>query len=155
MDKIIIKPGPTADSRSCDSSQVSRETLLHSSYQHITDVQQGMLWFIQQLIKRAKNHDFTKIKYFDDFYRDFQNNFKTTDWYNLHKSKQRHHIDEPDGQRQDIDLIDVIEYIVDGIMAGISRWGQYHIKQLPDELLQKAYRNTIQKLLDIIELQKE
>jgi hypothetical protein len=68
MKKIRIKPSPTADSRYCDFSKVSKQTLLHSSQQHISDVRDGMGWFIEQLIDRAKKHDFTKIKYIDDFY---------------------------------------------------------------------------------------
>lgn len=68
MRKLIIKPSPTADSRYCDFSQISKDTLLNSSQQHISDVRQGIGWFIEQLIDRAKKHDFTKIKYIDDFY---------------------------------------------------------------------------------------
>ncbi|OQB10120.1 MAG: hypothetical protein BWY21_00496 [Parcubacteria group bacterium ADurb.Bin216] len=47
MKKIRIKPSQTADSRTCDFSQVSKETLLNATQQHISDVRQGMGWFIE------------------------------------------------------------------------------------------------------------
>ncbi|OQB10121.1 MAG: hypothetical protein BWY21_00497 [Parcubacteria group bacterium ADurb.Bin216] len=36
---------------------------------------------------------------------------------------ERHHIGVPEGQREDIDLIDVIEFIVDTVVAGVARKG--------------------------------
>lgn len=47
MNKIIIKKNEVADSRYCDFSQVSKETLLNATQQHISDVRQGMGWFIE------------------------------------------------------------------------------------------------------------
>lgn len=155
MKKLVIRPSPTADSRTCNYLEVSKDTLLNSSQQHISDVRQGMGWFIEQLIDRAKKHDFTKIKYIDDFYQDFRTNFQKTSWYELHKGMQRHHIGVPQGQRDDVDLVDVIEFIVDTVVAGIARGGQYYTQQLPPELLVKAYHNTIQKFLDVVQLQNK
>ncbi len=153
--KIIIRKSNMADSRTCDFSQVSKETLLNATQQHISDVRQGMGWFIEQLIDRAKKHDFTKIKYLDDFYSNFRTNFQKTDWYELHKGMERHHIGVPEGQREDIDLIDVIEFIVDTVVAGVARKGQYYHQSLSPELLDKAFKNTVQKFLDVIELQSK
>lgn len=154
MNKILIKPSKIVKDQTYGFKNVSREELLHSTQQHIRDVRQGIAWFMEQFAYRAKHHDFTKLKYFNDFYKDFVNNFKTNDWFQLHKNLERHHIADPEGQHQDIDLIDVIEYIVDTVMAGFSRNGSYYMQQLSPELLEMAYINTVQKLLRVIELQK-
>jgi len=45
--KIIIRKSNMGDSRTCDFSQVSKEALLNASQQHISDVRQGMGWFIE------------------------------------------------------------------------------------------------------------
>lgn len=42
---IEIRKSATADSRTCDVSQVSKETLLASSRQHIGDVVKAMAFF--------------------------------------------------------------------------------------------------------------
>jgi len=44
---IIIRKSNKGDSRTCDFSQVSKETLLNATQQHISDVRQGMGWFIE------------------------------------------------------------------------------------------------------------
>jgi adenosylmethionine-8-amino-7-oxononanoate aminotransferase len=33
--------------------------------------------------------------------------------------------------RNDVDLVDVIEYLVDGVMAGMGRTGAYTYQELP------------------------
>ena len=42
MKKIYIKKSQNADTRTCDWSKVTKETLLSDSKQHISDVKQGM-----------------------------------------------------------------------------------------------------------------
>ena len=88
------------------------------------------------------------------FYKDFKNNFKTHQWYDLHKAEQRHHINDEDGIKDDIDLIDVIQHLVDGVMAGIARSGKYIKNNISQDLLQKAFNNSVDKLLKNIQIEE-
>ena len=54
----------------------------------------------------------------------------------------------------DVNLIDVIEYIVDGAMAGMARSGKYRKEEIPKGLLEKAFNNTIELLLSEIVIEK-
>lgn len=144
---IVIKKSPTADTRTCDVKTVSKDELLRSTAFHINDVRKGINYLAGMLGDRAFDHDHTKISYLDDFYRDFQNNFVTTDWWKMHQQKERHHLDSPEGVREDVNLIDVLEWIVDGVMAGKARSGQYYYRKIPSALLQVAVKNTVELLL--------
>ena len=147
-----IKKSQTADTRTCDWSKVSKEQLLQSSEQHIKDVQKG-LDFIRNLLKeKAQNHDYTKIDLIDEFYSDFQTGFEKTGWWEKHQKIERHHFNNSEYIQDDINLLDVLEQIVDGVMAGMARSGEYRCEPISDELLQKAYKNTAKLLLDNIEI---
>jgi hypothetical protein len=154
-DEINIKKSETADTRTCDFKNITRDTLLQSSKSHISDVKKGIDWIIDKLQKAADNHDHTKIEHIDMFHKDFIGGFKTQEWYNLHKKEERHHIAVPEGRRDDVDLIDVIEYMVDGIMAGLARIGKYRKEDIPKDLLNKAFDNTVEKLLKVIKVNDE
>lgn len=148
---IIINKSPTADTRTCDYSKVSKETLLQSSKEHINDVSQGLAYFQNRLKEAAEKHDYTKLSHINEFHKDFQNGFKTKNWYeNIHLKNERHHIAHPKGSREDVDLIDVLEFISDGVMAGKARSGEYRKEDLPKGLLDRAFNNTIDKLLKIV-----
>lgn len=151
MDIIYIKPSPTADSRTCDFSKVDRDTLYESSMQHIADVKKGLDVFCNMLRDAADQHDYTKITEIIRFHRDFVSGFKPTNtWYKMHLKAERHHLNNPDGIRDDVNLIDVIEHIVDNVMSGLARNGEYVSSSLSNELLQKAYENTVKILIDRI-----
>jgi hypothetical protein len=149
---IHIKKSPTADTRTCDVSQVSKEQLLNSSIQHIEDVSKGLLFF-QSLINDAiKKHDYDKISDIDTFYKDFQNDFKTTEWWDRHRKLNRHHLLVEDGIPEDVNLIDVLELIVDCVMAGLARTGYVYNLDLDQDVLKKAFENTIDLLKNNIEV---
>ena len=150
---ITIKTSETADTRTCDYENVSVDQLLSSSKQHIKDVQKGMNYIANKIKEAGKIHDFTKLEKIDLFHKDFINGFKTQKWYDIHKKKERHHIAAKDGVRDDIDLIDVIEFLVDGVMAGLARSGEYRKEELPKGLLQKAFDNTVDKMIKIIKVE--
>jgi len=147
--KITIKKSPTADTRTCDWTNVSQDQLYYSSIQHISDVQLAMQRFILLMNEAAVNHDHTKIGELEQFYADFKTGFKQQSWYDMHKATERHHINHPDGCRDDVNLIDVLEHIADCVMAGKARAGSVTKLELPNEVLQKAFENTW-KLLDSI-----
>lgn len=149
---IRIAKSKTADTRTCDFANTPRQVLLESSQQHIRDVVQALGFFSGMLINAAGVHDFDKIADIDGFHRDFVTGFKKTEWWDRHRRINRHHIDNPDGVPEDVNLIDVIEHISDCVMAGMARRGDVYELKLSDELLQKAFKNTAKLLCDQIVL---
>lgn len=151
---IKIKQSKTADTRTCDYKNVSKEQLLESSYQHIGDVKKGLLYLVTRLVDVACNHDSTKISGIDQFHSDFISGFKTTSWWDKHRQQERHHLSSGDGVPEDVDLIDVLEFLVDGVMAGLGRSGQYRKEKLPEGLLERALNNTVTKLIEEVEVEQ-
>lgn len=153
MKTIKIKPSPSADSRTA-TGKVNKEELLKGSVQHIGDVQLAMAWIVGRLIETGANHDHTKISGIDDFYDSFSRGltgdaFKAEKWYQSHLA-ERHHLTDrcPD----DVNLFDVIERIADITTAGMARSGNVFADTLDAEILQRAYQNTVQLLIDNIEV---
>jgi hypothetical protein len=148
MKKIIIKKSNNADTRTCDWTKVSKNELLKNSKQHIGDVKNGLNLLSKMLKDAGKNHDFTKLTLIDDFHNDFKTGFKRTYWWRKHQEMERHHFNTKKYIKKDVNLIDVLEQIVDGVMAGIARSGKYR-KEVPNtKILLRAYRNTAKLLLD-------
>jgi hypothetical protein len=143
---IHIQKSATADTRTCDVTKVTQEQLLESSKQHISDVEKALRFFALRLRCRAENHDWDKLEFIAGFYADFQTKFKETRWWDKHRRISRHHINYADGVPEDINLIDVLEHIADCVMAGMGRSGSVYELKLPDELLQRAFRNTAELL---------
>ncbi len=143
---IKIKPSQTADTRTCDFKNTSKETLLESSRTHIGDVVKALAFFQSKLTQAAGEHDYDKLTAIDWFHSDFVTGFKETGWYDNHRKIHRHHIDKDDGVPKDVNLIDVIEHISDCVMAGMARSGSVYELKLSDELLQSAFKNTVDLL---------
>lgn len=149
---IQIKKSSTADTRTCDFANTSRETLLASSLQHIGDVVKALAFFQSMLTKAAGEHDYDKLTDIDGFHKDFLTGFKQTGWWDNHRRIHRHHINKPDGVPPDVNLIDVLEHIADCVMAGMARSGSVYELKLPDELLQTAFKNTGELLKSQVEV---
>lgn len=143
---IEISPSPTADTRTCDYTKVEKGALLESSIQHIADVGQALGWFASLLTMAAVRHDADKITDIDGFHADFLTGFKETGWWDRHRSLNRHHLTQEDGIPKDVNLIDVLDFIVDCVVAGMARSGQVYPLALPDTLLQTAFQNTVDLL---------
>ncbi len=143
---IEIQKSETADSRTCDYTKVSKETLLNSSIQHIDDVRRALEFFGNKLEDAALNHDPDKISDIDGFHADFSTGFKQREWWARHKQLNRHHLQESDGVREDVNLIDVLDFISDCVMAGMARSGSVYELKLSPELLEKAFQNTVELL---------
>lgn len=143
---ITIQKSETADTRTCDYANVSKETLLASSKQHISDVCQGIAFFQGLLTKSAQQHDVDKLTDIDGFHADFLTGFKQTGWWDRHRKLNRHHLLQADGIPDDVNLIDVIDFIVDCVMAGMARSGSVYPLPLPTEVLAKAFHNTVELL---------
>lgn len=149
---IKIKQSPTADTRTCDPKTVSKEILLDSSREHISDVGKGLGFFAGKLTEAASVHDYDKLSLIDWFYSEFKTGFATTTWWDNHRKIHRHHLNREDGVPDDVNLVDVIEHVVDCVMAGTARNGEVYDLELPDELLQRAFKNTVELLKNNVEL---
>jgi len=139
---ITIKKSATADTRTCDWSKVTKEQLQVSSVQHINDVRRGIGFFNNLLARSANIHDYDKLSDIDGFHRDFQTGFKSTEWWDKHRTITRHHLLVDDGVPEDVNLIDVLEMIADCVMAGMGRSGSVYPLDITPELLKCAFDNT-------------
>lgn len=163
-EKIQVVESKSADSRTADHI-VSKDELLDASVKHIADVKNALDFFAERLKAVAENHDFTKLAYFEDFYKDFHkaqiegqngnpNAFKNWKWMQEHLGLERHHIEAT--EIEDINLFDVLEYIADIVMAAMARSGKFEKRsEIDKELLAKAFDNTINLLLSKIEVKSE
>ena len=149
---IQIKKSPTADTRTCDFANVSKETLLASSQQHIGDVGAAIGWLAILLCNRADVHDFDKISDIDGFHRDFVTGFKKTTWWDNHRKVNRHHLLEPDGVPEDVNLLDVLDMIADCVMAGMARSGYVYPLNIDPDVLMRAFQNTVELLKTNVEV---
>jgi len=143
---IEVHPSPTADTRTCDYAQVTMQQLLNSSKQHIGDVRAGLSFFIAHLRKAQLVHDPDKITDIAGFHADFVTGFAQTGWWDRHRKLNRHHLNNEDGIPDDVNLIDVLDFIADCVMAGMARSGSVYELKLPPELLERAFQNTVELL---------
>lgn len=151
---ISIKKSATADTRTCDFANVSKETLLESSRQHIYDVDKGLSFFRQMLIAAALRHDHDKISAMGQFHADFVTGFKEHSWWDNHRKINRHHLLQPDGVPEDVNLIDVLEMIADCVMAGMGRSGSVYPLNIDPDVLMRAFNNTAELLKNNIEVEE-
>lgn len=140
---ITIEKSSTADTRTCDFTKVTKQQLLESSVQHINDVRQALNYFKQKLEEASDNHDPDKIDDISGFHRDFVTGFKQTTWWDAHRKLNRHHLTQDDGIPEDVNLIDVLDFIADCVMAGMGRSGSVYPLKLKSELLERAFQNTV------------
>lgn len=145
---IRIHKSKTADTRTCDFANTDKATLLASSRQHIGDVAKALAFFSGKLVEAAGEHDYDKLTAIDWFHSDFVTGFKQTGWWDNHRKIHRHHINMADGVPEDVNLLDVLEHVADCVMAGMARSGSVYELKLSDELLQKAFKNTVKLLCD-------
>lgn len=151
---IEITKSPTADTRTCDFSKITEETLLNSSRQHIKDVVKGLAFFAQKLVEISGEHDYDKLTEIKWFHSDFITGFKETGWWDNHRRINRHHLDKEDGVPNNVNLLDVLEHISDCVMAGMARSGDVYELKLPDELLQQAFQNTVKLLKEQVKVKE-
>lgn len=143
---IRIHQSKTADTRSCDFANVSKETLLASSRQHIGDVAQAIGFFAAELVRAAARHDYDKLSDIDGFHADFVTGFAQTGWWDRHRQLNRHHLLQSDGVRDDVNLIDVLDMIADCVMAGMARTGSVYPLNIDADVLRRAFDNTVELL---------
>ena len=149
---ITIHKSPTADTRTCDVTKVERQQLLDSSRQHIKDVAQAMAFFSTKIFMAAAEHDYDKLTAIDWFFEDFKTKFAQTGWWDNHRKIHRHHLGQADGVPENVNLLDLLEYISDCVMAGMARSGDVYALEMSNELLQKAFTNTVCLLKDQVQV---
>lgn len=114
--------------------------------QHIGDVQQALSLFSDRLQQAGELHDYDKLTRISWFHSDFVTNFKETGWWDNHRHIHRHHLAQPDGIPTDVNLLDVLEYIADCVMAGVARTGAPTPVVISPVLLTRAFHNTVELL---------
>lgn len=149
---IQIHKSATADTRTCDFANTSKETLLASSHQHIGDVQQALAFMRDMLRKQSEIHDHDKISDIEGFHRDFVTGFKQTTWWDNHRKVNRHHLLQADGVPADVNLIDVLDMICDCVMAGMARSGSVYPLNIEVDVLRRAFDNTVELLKSNVEV---
>lgn len=143
---IQIHKSATADTRTCDYTTVTKEQLLASTHSHIRDVGSALHLFRDYLNNAAYAHDEDKISGIDWFLADFATGFKQTGWWDNHRRINRHHLAQEDGVPEDVNLLDVLEYVADCVMAGMARSGFVYDLKMSPELLERAFKNTVEML---------
>lgn len=143
---IQIRQSQTADTRTRDFAAVTKDTLLASSRQHIGDVRAAIDFFRAEMWRAGNNHDFDKISDIDSFHADFVTGFKQTGWWDRHRKLNRHHLNADDGVPEDVNLIDVLDFIADCVMAGMARSGSVYPLKLSPRVLERAFQNTVEML---------
>lgn len=143
---IKIRKSPTADTRTCDFANTSKDTLYASSLGHIADVRAGIEFFRKKLFEAGQVHDRDKIDDIAGFHRDFVTGFKQTTWWDNHRKVNRHHLLEADGVPADVNLIDVLDMIADCVMAGMARSGSVYDLDINPKVLERAFTNTVELL---------
>jgi len=149
---IQIKKSPTADTRTCDFANTSKDTLLSSSFQHIEDVRFALEFFIEKMQRSRDAHDHDKISDIDGFHRDFLTGFEEHSWWDNHRKVNRHHLLEADGVPEDVNLIDVLDMISDCVMAGMARSGSVYPLNIDPDVLMRAFQNTVELLKKNVEV---
>lgn len=148
MGKIIVQKSENADTRSCDFKSVTQEQLLESTISHKQDVRNGIQFVIDYLEASAIAHDKSKIATIDWFYSCFRTGFKDDSWLAMHRSIEKHHL----SSEYPLNLMDIIEHIVDCVVAGYARTGTVYDITVSDEILREAVKNTVEYIKENIEV---
>ena len=152
MENVYISYNPNGDTRTVDPNNLPNLKEFHAANSsHRADVKQVMTNLSNDLFDMGVRHDCTKT-YGDSesiFYKNFVESvtngedFTKSEWYQYHIRKERHH---PTSYcHDDINLLDLIEMIADVVCAAKSRSGtREYIPEISDEILRKAYENTLE-----------
>jgi hypothetical protein len=134
---------------------VSKDTLLASSKQHITDVRAALSFFKALVQTASAIHDYDKITDIDGFHANFVTGFREHDWLDRHYKLNRHHLQDPAGVPDDVNLIDVLDMIADAVVAGMARTGEVYEPAIPETVLRRAFDNTVKLLKEEVVVEEE
>jgi len=153
---IQINRTVNADSRS-GRTKIAVADLEEATLHHVEHVRKGFEFFIQLFEETAANHDHTKFATMEHFHKTLTTQkpgkeVKESPWYRMHTTNERHHLNTR--IPEDVNLVDVFEWIIDCVMAGKARAGEVSYKEferLPYEAMVRAIRNTAKMLDENIE----
>ena len=156
---VKIKKNTNGDSRVADYVPTIQEFDMANA-EHRDDVRNLVDDFCILLKRRCRDHDWTKVKepYHSMFYRDMcatlegrLPDFMKGEWAQQHYyQNERHHLDVY--ARPDVDMFDVIEMICDCVAVGMARCGEVHEVEIPNHVLQRAVKNTVEILKGEVEV---
>jgi len=153
---IDIHKSPNADSRTATQDFVSFEDFSRATDMHREDVRKMMYELARLMMEAGKKHDWTKKEKEEEFYQSFMSakeqgkDFKKDDWYKYHVGNERHHLASK--VPEDVNLIDVLEMISDCCMAGMARSGEVKEVTIDDNILKRAFSNTVELVKNSINL---
>ena len=156
MEKITLKRNSCGDTRTAPKD-VTFMQFHKANVSHIADVKNVMHSLASLLEYQGREHDWTKLAFEDEFWKDFQdallNGVDFTDgwWYHTHINTEKHH--PASYCHEDINLLDIIEMVVDCVCAGKARAGEVRPMEINDEILKKAFENTVKLVDDITEIE--
>lgn len=151
---IKIYKNSNGDTRTA-KKDVSFEEFQQANDMHRQDVKNVMNELAFDIMLKGLNHDFTKKTDERLFYKTFLStmnegtDFVNDEWYQLHIEKERHHL--LSNCPNDVHLLDVLEMIVDCVCAGMSRSGDVRDVEINEEILNKALKNTVILIKNMIE----
>lgn len=161
MKKVQILRNKLGDTRTATRVPTFDEFSDSNRY-HVNDVSSMMNELANDMRNVGVNHDYTKMcePYKSMFYRELcatiegkMNTFTDGEWYPMHCKTERHHLNEycP----EDVNLIDVLEMICDCVCAGMARTGSVYSVSISDDVLRKAFDNTVQMCINSVEIEGE
>jgi len=151
---IKIYKNSNGDTRTA-KKDVSFEEFQKANDMHRQDVKNVMNELAFHIMLKGSVHDFTKKTDEELFYNNFLStinegtDFVNDEWYQLHIVKERHHL--LSNCPEDVNLFDVLEMITDCICAGMSRSGDVRDVEINEEILNKALKNTVTVIKNMIE----
>ena len=151
--KIILKDSSKGDSRT-NGGNASLNDVLEATKTHKKEVNEVMDFLAKELCDMGSIHDWTKLDNFDEEYGYLVSNnikdeeFLSSQWWYKHLRLEKHHV--KDYAHIDVNLLDVIEFIVDRVCAEKGRTGEINMNylELNPNILIRAYYNTIRMLDD-------
>ena len=148
--KIKLTKNSHGDSRTAPKD-TTFEDFHQANLDHVNDVKNVMNALVTLLALQADKHDWTKFAYEREFWEDFwSDDFIHQWWYQMHVQDERHH---PTSYcHDDINLLDILEMIVDCVCAGKTRAGEVRPLEINDEILKKAFANTVKLIDDMTEV---
>ena len=156
MNKVKIKRNVLGDTRTATRVPTFCE-FTDSNRSHVEDVSNMMHELAKDICKVGEVHDFTKRTDPEKslFYRELcatiegkMDNFTDGEWYPMHCKVERHHLNEH--CPEDVNLIDVLEMICDCVCAGMARSGSVRPVSISDDILRKAFDNTVQMCINSV-----
>ena len=153
----IIYKNSNGDTRTAPKNVTFKE-FQKANDMHREDVKNTMNEVAFLLMKKGKKHDWTKKDYEEMFYNNFLStlnngtSFIEDEWYQLHIEKEKHHLFSK--CHDDVDLLDVIEMVVDCVCAGKARSGEIRGLEINQEILDKALKNTVKKINEMVKCEE-